>query len=134
MKSVVFTLVMLFSAISFADERVFDCTATALSRNSERPEDTNIDKNPNIIFRQGLKQWSLQVGDLLLNTRDAKGPALAMEAGAATATLVRYDFWVEASYEYEFVVSVKDHSAKLFWWGLGERVHVGNFQCEVIEQ
>lgn len=134
MKSLVLAIVMLTSAVSFAEERVFDCTAIQLSRGLQRPEDTNIEQNPNVIFRQGLKQWSLQVGDLYLSTMDKNAPALEMKSAAANKYSVRYDFWVDASYEYEFVVSVKDHTANLYWWGLGEQTLVGKFQCEVIEQ
>ncbi|WP_415062797.1 hypothetical protein [Bdellovibrio sp.] len=134
MKTMIFAFMTFFSAISFAEERVFDCAATSLTRSLEVPEGANLQQNPQVIFRQGLKHWSLQVGDLYLNTRDPQGPALWMKSGSVSKTKVEYVFWVEASTEYELVVSVVDYSAQLFWWGLGEKVLLGNFQCEVTEQ
>ncbi|MBO9668540.1 MAG: hypothetical protein J7501_17210, partial [Bdellovibrio sp.] len=93
----------------------------------------NITNNPNVLFRHGLKQWSLRVGDLLLDTRDLNGPALALDVDS-TPTTVSYTFSVEASSEYELEVSVVDYSAKLYYWGLGEKIPVGKFTCDIVEQ
>lgn len=134
MKSLVFSLVILVSAVSFAEERIFDCTATQVKASQEVPEGSHLQQNPTVLFRHGLKKWSLQVGDLLLDTQDPQGPALWLESSSAGSTQVAYSFWVDGSYEYEFVVSVVDHSAKLYWWGLGEETLLGKFTCEVLEQ
>lgn len=128
---VVFALTLASSA-AFADQRVFDCQATGLSKTLETPTDVNLRSNPTVIFRDGLN-WSLQVGDLLMSYVDSEGPALSKKTTLLSKT-VQFDFWVDGSYEYELQVSVVNHSAKLFWWGTGKRVHLGNFACEVIEQ
>lgn len=131
MKSIVFAATLLVSSFAFAGQRVFDCSATQLSNNPEISEDLNIKNNPTVLLIEGKDRWSLNVGDVSLNSLDNNGPALWKEAVSESATVVRYDFWVEASYEFELAISVVDHSAKLYWWGLGERLHVGDFACEV---
>ncbi|UXR64204.1 hypothetical protein EZJ49_14145 [Bdellovibrio bacteriovorus] len=131
MKTVFFVTAMLFSSLSFAGQRVFDCQATKLSKNPEINEDFNILKNPTVLLIEDAKNWSLSVGDYSVSTLDMNGPALARESSSASDTEVRYDFWVEGSYEFELVISVVDHTAKVYWWGLGEQTEVGTFACEV---
>ncbi|CAE78264.1 hypothetical protein AB1A81_15910 [Bdellovibrio bacteriovorus] len=131
MKSIFFVTAMLFSSLSFAGQRVFDCQATKLSKSPDVSEDFNIQKNPTVLLIEDAKNWSLNVGDYSVSTLDKNGPALARESSAASDTEVRYDFWVEASYEFELVINVVDHTAKVYWWGLGEQTEIGTFQCEV---
>lgn len=131
MKMIVFVTAMFISSLSFAGERVFDCSATELSNNPEISADFNIKQNPRVLLIEGSKNWSLNVGDYSITTLDPKGPALWREVSSDGQGNVRYDFWVEASYEFEVVISVIDHSAKVYWWGLGERTELGSFACEV---
>lgn len=131
MKTIFFVTAMLFSSLSLAGQRVFDCTATHLSKNPDVSEDFNIQKNPTVLLIEDAKNWSLNVGDYSVSTIDKNGPALWRETSSASQTEVRYDFWVEASYEFELVISVVDHTAKVYWWGLGERTEIGTFACEV---
>ncbi|WII70904.1 hypothetical protein QJS83_10570 [Bdellovibrio sp. 22V] len=134
MKTIVFAIAMLASSLSFAGQRVFDCSATKLSTSKDLSfSEINIQQNPQVLFIDGTYNWSLQVGDVSLQTVDSNGPALWKES-SSTKNTVRYDFWVEGSYEYELRINVKDHTAKVYWWGLGERVEVGTFACEVVEQ
>ncbi|WP_413574751.1 hypothetical protein ACLVWU_11020 [Bdellovibrio sp. HCB290] len=133
MKSAVIALTLLFASVSFANERVFDCAVTQLNKNAEIPAELDLKNNPQVLFRHGLKQWSLQVGGLKLDTRDLTGPALWLDVDS-TPSSVEYIFSVEGSTEFELSVNVKDHSAQLYYWGLGEKTTVGSFACEVIEQ
>lgn len=135
MKMLLFVSALVFSTVSFANERVFDCKATQVSTDLELSEDINIAKNPYVLFIQGKKDWTLSVGDVTLSTMDLKGPDLEMEEGGGeTSDEVRYDFWVERSYEYQVNINVVDHTATVYWWGLGEAIEVGRFQCEVSEK
>jgi hypothetical protein len=134
MKMLLFVSAMLLATVSFANDRVFDCTATQLSNHPDLSEDMNIANNPHVLFIEGKKDWSLNVGDVSLSTLDLKGPDLEKEAGSEAPDTVRYDFWVERSYEFELVINVMDHTADVYWWGLGERTPVGKFQCEVSEK
>lgn len=131
MKTIFFVTAILFANLSFAGQRVFDCRATHLSKNPDLSEDFNIQKNPTILLIEGTKSWSLDVGDYSVSTLDKNGPALKKETSSAPQAAVRYDFWVEGSYEFEIVISVVDHTAKVYWWGLGERTEIGTFACEV---
>ncbi|WP_413557327.1 hypothetical protein [Bdellovibrio sp. HCB209] len=133
MKSAIIAFTMLFASISFADERVFDCYATELNKSAEVPVEINIQNNPRVLFRHGLKQWSLDVGDFKIDTLDLNGPALSLDVDS-TQVSVEYIFSVEASTEFELSINVVDHTAKLYYWGLGTKTHVGNFQCDVTEQ
>lgn len=133
MKSAIIAFTLLFASISFADERVFDCQATQLNKSADIPAEINILNNPTVLFRHGLQQWSLNVGDYKIDTADLSGPALHLDIDS-TQTSVEYIFSVEASTEFELSISVVDHTAKLYYWGLGEKTHVGNFKCEVVEQ
>lgn len=130
MKFLFFAAALLMSSVSFAGQRVFDCSATQLSHDLEMPEDMNIKNNPRVLFLDSKDRWSLSVGDITLDSLDDKAPALWKEESSQDE-FVRYDFWVDASYEYEVLISVEDHSAEIYWWGLGERIHIGNFACEV---
>lgn len=136
MKMLLFVSAMLFATVSFANERVFDCAATQLSNHPDLSyaEGLNIANNPHVLFIEGKKDWSLNVGDISLSTLDLNGPDLEKEAGSEQDMTVRYDFWVERSYEFELVINVIDHSADVYWWGLGQRTPVGRFQCEVSEK
>ncbi|MNK80907.1 hypothetical protein D3C87_1006400 [compost metagenome] len=136
MKSIVFVIAMLFSTLSFADERIFDCTATILNKSFSLPEELKLTQSPTMLFRQldkAGKTWTLQIGQLLLHPYMGRSPALKMES-SFTNDYVEYSFWVDGSYEYELQISTEDKSAKLFWWGLGEQVHVGDFNCLMVEQ
>lgn len=135
MKMLLFVSALFCASVSFANERVFDCKATQVGTDLELSEDINIANNPHVLFIAGKKDWTLSVGDVTLSTLDLKGPDLEMEAGAGeTSEEVRYDFWVERSYEYQLNINVVDHSAKVYWWGLGEPIEVGTFACEVSEK
>lgn len=136
MKMLLFVSAMLFATVSFANERVFDCTATQLSNHPDLSyaEGLNIANNPHVLFVEGKTDWTLNVGDISLSTLDLKGPDLEKAVSSEQDTTVRYDFWVEHSYEYELVINVMDHSADVYWWGLGQRTPVGRFQCEVSEK
>lgn len=126
---------IVFSALAAsAQERVFDCSAIKLSQQSVRPEGSNIDQHSQVVLRQKSKQVSLQVGDLFFETQDSQGPAVVMKSSLENQNLVRYDFWIDGSYEYEMAVNLQNHKAKVFWWGLGERVLLGDFQCDVSVQ
>lgn len=134
MKSLFFVVLLFGSSFSYADERVFDCAATALQVSAELPSELELKNNPQVIFRSSQQRFILQVGNLVLNTLEVNGPSLKMTSSSSGNGVVEYNFWVDGSYEYQLAVSVIDHSAKLFWWGLGESVPVGTFSCEVIEQ
>jgi hypothetical protein len=136
MKMLLFVSAMFFATVSFADQRVFDCTATQLSNHPDLSyaEDLNIEKNPHVLFIEGKKDWTLNVGDITLSTSDLNGPDLEKEVSTHSDSTVRYDFWVERSYEFELVINVEDYSADVYWWGLGQRTPVGRFQCEVSEK
>ncbi len=133
MKTVLFIFSLLFATSSYAQQRIFDCEATSLSRTIFVPDGANLVLNPHILFKDGIN-WSLQVGDLSLESFAVNGPALIKESHITDPETVRYDFWVDGSYEYEIYINVVDHSAKLYWWGLGEGTFLGNFACEVTEQ
>ena len=136
MKMLLFVSAMLLATVSFANDRVFDCTATQLSNHPDLSyaEGLNIANNPHVLFIDGKNGWSLNVGDVSLSTLDLNGPDLEKAAGSETPDTVRYDFWVERSYEFELVINVMDYSADVYWWGLGQRTPVGKFQCEVSEK
>lgn len=134
MKKIVLLFSLIFSSVSFAGERIFDCSATNLTKNAALIEDANLDQNANVLFRYRTKSnYVLSIGDLTYSTLDSKGPALVMDA-EIMGDSVAYIFWVEGSTEFELAISVVDHTAELYYWGLGEQTLVGKFQCEVIEQ
>lgn len=126
---------MLVSLTVFASERIFDCHANVINKSVQLPEEINLQSTPKVIFRDAKKNWSLQVGQLFLNTTDKRGPALKVEEALNTTNnTVEYSFWVDGSYEYELNISTVNHTAFLFWWGLGERTFVGEFNCDILEQ
>ena len=133
MKIILILFGLLFVIPGYAQQRIFDCESTSLSKTLDTPDDVNLNLNPHILFRDGIN-WSLQVGDLFLGSFEANGPALRKESHIADPETVRYDFWVDGSYEYELYINVVNHSAQLYWWGLGEGIYLGNFACEVTEQ
>lgn len=134
MKKIVLLFSLVFSSVSFAGERIFDCSATNLTKNASVIEDANLAQNPNVLFRYRTNNnWILSVGDINYSTLIPTGPALHMAAEGAK-NHVAYIFWVEGSTEFELNISVVDHTAELYYWGLGEQTLVGKFQCEVIEQ
>ena len=133
MKTLIFAFAMLFASLSFADERIFDCSAIRLAKSADIPAELGLTDKPTVLFRQSLKNWSLQVGNTYLDTRDNNGPALALDTKSSNATTVQYVFSVEASTEFELQVSVVTHNAKVYYWGLGERTFLGDFSCEIVE-
>lgn len=133
MKTLIFAFAMLFASLSFADERVFDCSAIRLAKNSEIPTGLGLEDKPTVLFRHGLKNWSLQVGQIYLDTRNVNGPALTLDTKSSNATTVQYRISIDASVGFELQVSVVTHNAKVYYWSLGEKTFLGDFACEVVE-
>ena len=46
------------------------------------------------------------------------------ESDSVSKTEVGYFFYLDLSLEYELDIDVKTLEAKLFWWGLGERIEL----------
>ena len=133
MKTFIFAFAMLFASLSFADERVFDCSAIRLAKNADIPAELGLQEKPTVLFRHGLKNWSLQVGQIYLDTRNNNGPALTLDTKSSNATTVQYLVSIDASVGFELQVSVVTHNAKVYYWGLGERTFLGDFSCEIVE-
>lgn len=121
---------ILTSGSAFADQRIFDCDVTQINFLWANSNDSQLDLNPKVIFRDG-RNWSLQVGDFFVHSKIVTHPAI-LKKSSIQGDQVVYDFWVDGSYEYSLHISVVDHTAQLYWWGQGEERYVASLQCEVV--
>lgn len=118
----------LFSTTVFAEGfRAFECDVTNLTKTQN--EELNLKSNSSLTFVEKHKSWSLDVENLQMSSFDLNGPAMHYESDSVSKSEVGYFFYLDLSLEYELVIDVKTLKAKLFWWGLGERVKLANLAC-----
>ena len=135
MKSLFILISFFLSSLAFASERIFDCSMQKVYKINELPEDFELGLKSKVIFKQAIKNWSLQVGQYVVRDNDGMGPAVRYDSEISSDMKeVSYFFQLDGSLEFQLSVDTADHSATLFWWGLGEATAMAKLQCEVIEQ
>lgn len=128
MKNLALIAAFLFSSSVFADGfRAFECGVTHLTKTQN--EELNLKSNSQLTFVEKSRSWSLRVEDLDIGSHDQHGPAMKYETELVGKTEVGYFFYLDLSLEYELDIDVKTLDAKLFWWGLGERVKLADLAC-----
>ncbi len=130
MKNLALIATFLFSTSVFADGfRAFECDVTHLTKTQN--EELNLKSDSTLIFVEKSRSWSLDVGNFQMSSSDLNGPAMHYESDSVSKTEVGYFFYLDLSLEYELNIDVKTLEAKLFWWGLGERVKLANLECRL---
>jgi len=124
----------LFSSFAFSSERIFDCAVKKTYKIQHLPEEFELNSNSKVIFRQAVKNWSLQVGQYGVRDNDGMGPAVRYAAEVSPDfSTVSYYFQLDGSLEFQLSIDTLSHNATLFWWGLGEATPMAKLQCEVSE-
>ena len=128
MKNLALIAAFLFSTSVFADGfRAFECDVTHLTKTQN--EELNLTSNSALTFIEKNHSWSLNVENLQLSSFDLDGPAMHYESDSVSKTEVGYFFYLDLSLEYELVIDVKTLEAKLYSWGLGERIELASLAC-----
>lgn len=130
MKNLVLMAAFLFSTSVFAEGfRAFECEVTRLTKNQN--EELSLKSNSKLTFVEKSRSWSLNVEELEIGSHDQYGPAMKYETELVGKSEVGYFFYLDLSLEYELDIDVKTLDAKLFWWGLGERVKLADLACRL---
>ena len=130
MKNLALIAAFLFSTSVFADGfRAFECDVTHLTKTQN--EELNLKSDSTLSFVEKNRSWSLNVENIQLSSFDLDGPAMHYESDSVSKTEVGYFFYLDLSLEYELDIDVKTLEAKLFWWGLGERIELANLACSL---
>lgn len=130
MKNLALIAAFLFSTSVFADGfRAFECEVTHLTKTQN--EELVLKANTALTFVEKSRSWSLNVENLDMSSHDHDGPAMHLETDLVGKTEVGYFFYMDMSLEYELDIDVKTLEAKLYWWGLGERVKLANLACNL---
>lgn len=128
MKKLTLIAAFLFSTSVFAEAfRAFECDVTHLTKTQN--EELNLTSNSSLTFIEKNRSWSLEVENLKLSSYDLNGPAMHYESDSVSKTEVGYFFYSDLSLEYQLDIDVKTLKAKLYWWGLGERIKLANLAC-----
>lgn len=128
MKNLALIAAFLFSSSVFADGfRAFECEVTHLTKT--QTEDLNLKSNSALTFVEKSRSWTLNVENLQMSSFNHDGPAMHYESDSVSKTEVGYFFYLDMSLEYELDIDVKTLEAKLYWWGLGERVKLADLAC-----
>ena len=130
MKNLALIAAFLFSTSVFADGfRAFECDVTHLTKTQN--EELNLKSDSTLSFVEKNRSWSLNVENIQLSSFDLDGPAMHYESDSVSKTEVGYFFYLDLSLEYELDIDVKTLEAKLYWWGLGERIELANLACSL---
>ena len=130
MKNLALIAAFLFSTSVFADGfRAFECDVTHLTKTQN--EELNLKSDSTLTFVEKNRSWSLNVENIQMSSFDLDGPAMHYESDSVSKTEVGYFFYLDLSLEYELDIDVKTLEAKLFWWGLGERIELANLACSL---
>ena len=128
MKNLALIAAFLFSTSVFADGfRAFECDVTHLTKTQN--EELSLKYNSALSFVEKNRSWSLSVANLEMSSFDLDGPAMHYESDSVSKNEVGYFFYSDLSLEYELDIDVKTLEAKLFWWGLGERIELAGLAC-----
>ena len=130
MKNLALIAAFLFSTSVFADGfRAFECDVTHLTKTQN--EELNLKSDSTLTFVEKNRSWSLNVENIQMSSFDLDGPAMHYESDSVSKTEVGYFFYLDLSLEYELDIDVKTLEAKLYWWGLGERIELANLACSL---
>lgn len=130
MKNLVLIAAFLFSGTVFADGfRAFECEVKHLTKT--QTEELSLKSNSMLTFVEKSRSWSLGVENLQLSSSDRNGPAMHYESDTVSDSEVGYFFYLDLSLEYELDIDVNTLDAKLYWWGLGERVKLADLSCSL---